>query len=45
MLPYGGFKMSGIGRENGLEVLKEYTEVKTVVVELSPSQPADPFAE
>ncbi|MFG1298272.1 aldehyde dehydrogenase family protein [Xanthobacter sp. V3C-3] len=45
MLPYGGFKMSGIGRENGLQVLKEYTEVKTVVVELSPAPPADPFAD
>lgn len=45
MLPYGGYKMSGIGRENGLEVLKEYTQVKTVVVELSPAVPADPFAD
>ncbi|MBP2150971.1 aldehyde dehydrogenase [Xanthobacter flavus] len=45
MLPYGGFKMSGIGRENGLEVLKEYTEVKTIVVELSSEPPGDPFAD
>lgn len=45
MLPYGGFKMSGIGRENGLAALDEYTEIKTVVVELSDTAPADPFAD
>lgn len=44
MLPYGGYKMSGIGRENGLAALDEYTETKTVVVELSSAMPADPFA-
>lgn len=40
--PFGGYKMSGIGRENGLESLKEYTEVKSVWVELS-GQTRDPF--
>jgi len=44
MLPYGGFKYSGIGRENGLEVLEEYTETKAVYVDLSPESPHDPFA-
>lgn len=43
MLPYGGFKMSGMGRENGMEVLHDYTEVKTVVVELNDDIPVDPF--
>jgi aldehyde dehydrogenase (NAD+) len=43
MLPYGGYKLSGFGRENGLAALNAYTELKTVVVELSPSPPADPF--
>lgn len=33
-LPYGGVKLSGMGRENGLETLLAYTDVKTVVVEL-----------
>ncbi|MTD53308.1 aldehyde dehydrogenase family protein [Amycolatopsis sp. RM579] len=42
-LPYGGFKMSGIGRENGLEVLDDYTETKAVYVDLSTMEPADPF--
>jgi aldehyde dehydrogenase (NAD+) len=32
--PFGGFKMSGIGRELGEEGLKAYTENKTVTVSL-----------
>ncbi len=32
--PFGGFKMSGIGRELGEEGLKNYTESKTVTVAL-----------
>jgi aldehyde dehydrogenase (NAD+) len=33
--PFGGFKMSGIGRELGEYALENYTEVKTVYVNLS----------
>jgi aldehyde dehydrogenase (NAD+) len=32
--PFGGFKMSGIGRELGEYALQNYTEVKTVYVNL-----------
>lgn len=42
-MPYGGYKMSGLGRENGLEVLDEYTETKSIVVDLSTAPPTDPF--
>jgi (Z)-2-((N-methylformamido)methylene)-5-hydroxybutyrolactone dehydrogenase len=40
--PFGGYKMSGMGRENGLESLKDYTQVKSVWVELS-GETRDPF--
>ena len=33
--PFGGYKMSGIGRELGMHALELYTEVKNVFVELS----------
>lgn len=34
--PFGGFKMSGQGRENGEAALEHYTETKTVTVKLNP---------
>ncbi len=34
-IPFGGFKESGLGREGGHEGIEEYTEVKSVVVNLS----------
>ena len=40
--PFGGYKQSGVGRENGLETLREYTQTKTVWVELS-GKTRDPF--
>lgn len=33
--PWGGFKMSGIGRENGLVAYEEYTQIQNVIVNLS----------
>ncbi|WP_214367685.1 aldehyde dehydrogenase family protein [Pseudonocardia sp. H11422] len=36
-IPYGGFKMSGNGRENGLDALLAYTEQKSVIVDTTPS--------
>jgi acyl-CoA reductase-like NAD-dependent aldehyde dehydrogenase len=41
-VPFGGYKMSGYGRENGLESLHEYTNSKSVWVELSGAT-RDPF--
>ncbi len=32
--PFGGFKMSGQGRENGEAALERYTELKTVTIKL-----------
>ncbi|OXX67060.1 betaine-aldehyde dehydrogenase [Vibrio sp. V03_P4A6T147] len=33
-MPVGGYKHSGIGRENGIETLKHYTQTKSILVEL-----------
>ena len=33
-MPFGGFKASGLGCENGLETLRHYTKSKSVYVEL-----------
>jgi acyl-CoA reductase-like NAD-dependent aldehyde dehydrogenase len=41
-VPFGGYKQSGIGRENGVEALDEFSQAKSVVIEHGPA--ADPFA-
>lgn len=41
-VPYGGYKMSGYGRENGLEVMELYTQTKSIMMDLSESRP-DPY--
>ena len=35
--PFGGYKASGIGRQNGLEGFEQYLETKTVALALPPS--------
>lgn len=42
LLPFGGYKNSGIGRENGAEAIKEYLEQKSVLINTS-GQMASPF--
>jgi aldehyde dehydrogenase (NAD+) len=42
-VPYGGYKMSGYGRENGLEALDLYTQTKAVMIDIDPRF-GDPFA-
>lgn len=34
-VPFGGFKMSGIGRENGTAAIQHYTQTKTTYVEMN----------
>ncbi len=41
-VPFGGYKSSGLGRENGIDAVNAYTENKSVWVELS-GQTRDPF--
>ncbi|MEX2639931.1 MAG: betaine-aldehyde dehydrogenase [Balneolales bacterium] len=33
-IPFGGYKMSGMGRENGQAAIEHYTQLKTVYVEM-----------
>lgn len=40
--PFGGYKRSGLGRENGMDVLKEYCNVKAVWIATQTST-ANPF--
>jgi acyl-CoA reductase-like NAD-dependent aldehyde dehydrogenase len=41
--PFGGYKQSGIGREFGLDGLKEYTETKHIHVDQTGSRDKKPW--
>jgi hypothetical protein len=43
LVPFGGMKHSGIGRENGIDAVKEYLEVKSVWINTSDEAPGNPF--
>lgn len=43
MMPFGGMKRSGIGRESGIEAIKEYLETKSVWLSYAKGAPANPF--
>jgi aldehyde dehydrogenase (NAD+) len=34
-IPFGGYKNSGLGREKGVDAMQHYTQVKSVIVDLS----------
>jgi aldehyde dehydrogenase (NAD+) len=40
--PFGGYKRSGLGREGGVEAIKEYLEVKSVWITTKPNR-GNPF--
>ena len=42
LAPFGGVKASGLGRENGIEAIKEYLEPKSVFINGNPDVP-NPF--
>ena len=42
MSPFGGYKRSGIGRESGIESIREYLQTKSVWIDISGSSP-NPF--
>lgn len=41
-MPFGGYKTSGIGRENGADAIHDFTQVKSVWIETQPTA-GDPF--
>jgi aldehyde dehydrogenase (NAD+) len=42
MSPFGGYKRSGVGRESGIEAVREYLQTKSVWIDTSGSAP-NPF--
>ena len=42
MSPFGGYKRSGVGRENGMEAIREYLQTKSVWISTARETP-DPF--
>ncbi|MGY4257723.1 acyl-CoA reductase-like NAD-dependent aldehyde dehydrogenase [Bradyrhizobium sp. USDA 4516] len=42
MAPFGGYKQSGIGRENGRDAINEYLQTKCIWINLAEGVP-DPF--
>ena len=42
MVPFGGFKDSGIGRENGVDAIREFLQVKSVWINIDAAT-ANPF--
>ena len=42
MSPFGGYKRSGIGRESGIDAVREYLQTKSVWIDISGNTP-NPF--
>ena len=40
--PFGGYKQSGLGRENGIEAIREYLQTKSVWISTAADVP-NPF--
>ena len=43
MVPFGGMKRSGLGRESGIEAINEYLETKSVFISTADRPPANAF--
>ncbi|GAA4354003.1 aldehyde dehydrogenase [Variovorax defluvii] len=45
MVPVGGMKQSGLGREGGIEAIDEYLETKSVMISTASGGPANAFVQ
>lgn len=43
MMPFGGMKHSGLGRESGIDAVRHYLETKSTWISYSDKVPANPF--
>lgn len=43
MMPFGGMKRSGLGRESGIDAIHEFLEPKSVWISLAEDAPENPF--
>ena len=43
IVPFGGYGLSGLGREGGLDAVLDYTRTKSVWIRTSDEPIADPF--
>ena len=43
LVPFGGFKESGYGREAGLDAIRDFTETKALMIDTTGRPVADPF--
>jgi acyl-CoA reductase-like NAD-dependent aldehyde dehydrogenase len=45
VVPLGGMKQSGLGRESGIEAVNEYLETKSVMISTASAAPVNPFVQ
>lgn len=43
MMPFGGVKYSGVGRENGIHAMQEFLETKSVWISAASAAPTNPY--
>ena len=43
LVPFGGYGLSGLGREGGLDAIRDYTRSKSVWIRTSDDPIPDPF--
>jgi aldehyde dehydrogenase (NAD+) len=45
LVPIGGMKQSGLGRESGMEAVNDYLETKSIMISASTTVPGNPFVQ